>query len=79
MVTTILYRIDAFDDQSISVKLIAIVIFVYCLTVLLTSNPHPFNLKSIKNMEKSSGLITLAQLMKYQIDVTQTLANAKER
>ena len=71
---TIFYiGIDALDDQSISVKLIAIVIFVYCLTVLLTSNPHPFNLKSIKNMEKSSGLITLIPANEiYQIDATNS-------
>ena len=50
---------DTLKDQSIVVKLIMIVIFVYSLTVLLTSNPWPFNLESINKMEKSSGLITL--------------------
>jgi hypothetical protein len=51
--------IDMLEDQGIALKLIAIVIFTYCLTVLLTRNPMPFELESIKNMEKSSGLITL--------------------
>ena len=60
------------EDQSIAIKLIAIVIVVYCLTVLLTSNPWPFNLESIKKMEKSSGLITLIPSNEIvQIDTTK--------
>ena len=51
--------IDMLHDQSKVLKLICIVIITYCLTVLLTRNPRPFELDSIKNMEKSSGLITV--------------------
>lgn len=50
---------DILHDQSKVLKLIVIVIITYCLTVLLTRNPSPFELESINNMEKSSGLITL--------------------
>ena len=50
---------DILEDQSVGLKLIVAVLFIYCLTVLLTRNPPPFELESIKNMEKSSGLITL--------------------
>ncbi len=50
---------DILEDQSVGLKLIVAVLFIYCLTVLLTRNPPPFELESIKNMEKSEGLITL--------------------
>ena len=57
--------------QSVVFKLIFIVIFVYSLTILLTSNPWPFSLESIKKMEKSSGLITLIPSNKIvQLDAT---------
>ena len=50
---------DILDDQAVGIKLIVAVLFIYCLTVLLTRNPSPFELESIKNMDKISGLITL--------------------
>jgi len=50
---------DILEDQSVGLKLIVTVLLIYCLTVLLTRNPPPFELESIKSMEKSSGLITL--------------------
>ena len=50
---------DILEDQAVGIKLIVAVLFIYCLTVLLTRNPSPFELESIKNMDKISGLITL--------------------
>lgn len=50
---------DILEDQGVGIKLIVAVLFIYCLTVLLTRNPSPFELDSIKNIEKSSGLMTL--------------------
>ena len=62
---------DMMGAQSVVFKLIFIVIFVYSLTILLTSNPWPFSLESIKKMEKSSGLITLIPSNKIvQLDAT---------
>lgn len=67
---------DVLEDQDLGLKLIVMVLFIYCLTVLLSRNPSPFELESIKNMDKISGLITLIpadEIVQLDTNNTKTL------